>query len=257
MDFTKPSKIEQYNKTIHDLVLLLQRCHNLQGKTPNSQEMLAFGFSRRLGILKFCLEEFVKICPLEQNLIIDKNNAAQFLTVLFQAHIFNVYGALDNLAAFYSKTLKLELDKHDISIFKITKEKKNKPILFDFIPEDIQNYIIKIKKDWFDNYLKEYRDALSHRIPIYVPRSLKKEDKEKADLLEKEKWDTLKKLASDPDNKRLSSDFDKLRSEQDKLLHIEPSPYREQMIVDILTVTDLSNKIFDHIDILLSKQPCQ
>jgi hypothetical protein len=42
---------------------------------------------------------------------------------------------------------------------------------------------------WYTEYSKNYRDALAHRIPLYVPPSaLNKEEQEEYMLLEKQLW---------------------------------------------------------------------
>lgn len=107
---------------------------------------------------------------------------------------------------------------------------------------------------WYTEYSKNYRDALAHRIPMYIrPFIIIEEDQEKYLALEKE----IRALDyTIPTN---SSLYDELRAKQRELgkpslvfrhSFEEKSPsvlLHSQVIIDYLTIEELVNRICDEL----------
>lgn len=159
-----------------------------QFRSDKADEFYKHGFLRRLGLINRCINRVYEIQKPQSTSLLDKNELHDLIMSL-QCHTLNVYGALDNLAWIwvYEKDLRkedgTELDRKQVSLFS--------PLLRNSFPEEISKCIDKAK-DWF-NMVKNFRDALSHRIPFYVPPSeLNPEEQKRYRSLEKERDDKIK-----------------------------------------------------------------
>lgn len=75
-----------------------------------------------------------------------------------------IHGVPDNLAWVYVLEKGLTLNPTQIGLFKKTTQ--------EYLPQEICTYLAsKEIKRWHQEYAKNYRDALAHRIPLYVPPS--------------------------------------------------------------------------------------
>lgn len=119
------------------------------------------GFLRRCLTLSFCIEKIYKICPPQKKQI--SSEEIEELTVYLQAGIFNTFGALDNLAHVLNEQLNLNIKKEYIGLAPANKSmRKCLDPRFQAKLQEFDN------NQWFD-YLVDYRHALAHQIPLYVP----------------------------------------------------------------------------------------
>lgn len=82
-------------------------------------------------------------------------------TISIQAFVLNVFGALDNLAWIWASELPLK-----VSAMKTGLGPKCKDVRASFSP-GMLNYLRNLDP-WFE-HIVDFRDALAHRIPLYVP----------------------------------------------------------------------------------------
>jgi hypothetical protein len=133
-------------------------------RTADSSTMVKQGLVRRLRSLTHAMDRvFQHVAPDEA----EPSREALWDTALYlQAFLVNVYGALDNLARVWI----LEADVKE----------RDKPVprghvglgpgfetVRKSLPASTQEYLTKSDK-WFE-YLENYRHALAHRIPLYIP----------------------------------------------------------------------------------------
>jgi hypothetical protein len=88
------------------------------------------------------------------------NNALSDAEINIQAFVFNMFAGLDNLAWILVKEKGLPIPKHGVGLG------ENKEVRH-YLSNEFQDYLTGLN-DWF-NYLKKFRDALAHRIPLYIP----------------------------------------------------------------------------------------
>ena len=131
------------------------------------------GLLRRLTILCRCIRNIYRIMPIstQERLPIGE---LEDLAINLQSFIFNIAGVLDNLAwvAVEEKNIDYggEKKRRDVSLFK-------GPVYRSFSIK-FQTKISSLE-NWYKTYLKAYRDALAHNIPLYIPSaSLSIEDRE-------------------------------------------------------------------------------
>jgi len=176
------------------------------------------------------------------------------LEINLHAFFVNISGLFDNLAWVFvienglvGSSKEGKLTKKDIGLF----SKKTQ----SHFPVNIRAFLNSehITK-WYTEYSKNYRDALAHRIPMYIrPFIIIEEDQEKYLALEKE----IRALDyTIPTN---SSLYDELRAKQRELgkpslvfrhSFEEKSPsvlLHSQVIIDYLTIEELVNRICDEL----------
>lgn len=185
---------------------LLSKYHDKVFLNDRSKEFFIQGFFRRLGILKSIITNVYKIFP-PKNYLRLSHDDVQNITINLQAFVFNVYGCLDNLARIWVLEKNIAIEDRKISF-------GNKIIRATFSNEFV-DYLFSLN-DWYKNYLVNFRDALSHRIPLYVPPYMLTESEvEMEKKLEKElyknvlayKFDEYEKILDEKDSLGRSSPY--------------------------------------------------
>lgn len=211
--------------------------------SDEAREYATQGLMRRIHILYRCIFNVFEISPPENMKPLSKESSAD-LSINLQSFILNVFGSLDNIAWIWAKEKSLDFGKREIGL----KPKYKK--LRDTLPCAFKDYLSNFDS-WFE-YLENYRDALAHRIPLYVPPfALSKDETEKYHVLDKKIMAAL-----------LNQDFTKyesLQSEQESLgrfypwmthSYIErsiPVVFHAQILADWATIIEISNKFYDEI----------
>ncbi len=210
---------EDVAKVENGLILLKSRYAKLVGnifkigallKNVKAKEYLLHGVARRLGIIERCVENIYSIFPLQRERLLDWDELKD-VDINLHAFFVNIFGLLDNMAwvAVYERNRRKGIYKKDVGLYKI----KTQEILND----DFKQYLNSDRmKNWHDEYLKNYRDALSHRIPLYVPpKSLTSDQQKQVADIEEKRNKTIKD--------RDFSLMDDLRKEEDNIG--APSPF--------------------------------
>ena len=224
----------------------------VKGQKSNSikvKEYLSHGVSRRLGIIQQAIENIFYAVPLTASKPINREKLYD-VQINLHAFMINLAGVYDNFAwAFvYQHELLEEIGKDiNVGLFK-RKTRKH-------LPDSIKEYLKSQPfKGWADEYLKYYRDALAHRIPLYVPPAFySDEDAERYQALESEKDECIDKQ----DIER----FHELCSLQEQIglpafvfLHsfhegsVKPVYLHQQIICDGLTTINFGNMFLDNWD---------
>lgn len=243
-------QIEQLNRSYEEVGreywdIFFNKLPSISYNQRRANEFLRHGFSRRFQMLEHCLDSVFNIYPPERdNLLSDEERFD--LEVYIQAFVFNMFGCIDNLAWIVNHENDLKLSFTNVSLYN--------PLIQDAISDKFNEYINKeieeenCFKKWYDNYCKNFRHSLAHRIPLYVPPCGVTNTDRYAEI-ENERWDAL-----------LAKDFEKvdeLNSEEKSLQHILPfythsfeenSPQiiiHSQMIADFRTIIELSSLFFE------------
>lgn len=149
----------------------------------------------------------------------------------------NVFGALDNLAWIWVSEKSLAIDQMKIGL-----GPKCKAVRASFSPE-MQDYLSKLEP-WFA-HIVDFRDALAHRIPLFVPPYCVPDanDDEYMAL-------DARKLAT-----RDADEYERIKAEQLKLVVFQPvmkhtlqdkKPpvvFHFQLLQDFVTVEEIGQKL--------------
>ena len=215
-----------------------------QLKDVQATEYWRHGFSRRLGTLRHCIQGVFRVIPPEMADVPPKE-VLYDAQVYLQAFVANVYGCMDNLAWVWNFEKALGLGRGDVGL-----RSKHKKLRASFSAE-FQTYIAGMDK-WFE-YITEYRDALGHRIPLYIPPGVvPKKSRPKYDELDVKIVTAMNRLDVE--------EADRLSDEQSKLLVFQPliiHSYKEatglprfhaQLLADFATVEEIAYKVLKELN---------
>jgi hypothetical protein len=149
---------------------LLELQEKLQ--VPEAQEFLNHGVHRRMKIIRRCIENIFNIYPLNRAQPLSEAELSE-LCINLHAFFVDLFGVFDNLA--WTKAHERNLPALS-NRFKIGMYKKASKTSTDLVANDevvgaqLGDYLnSELLLKWQNEHLKEFRDALAHRIPLYVP----------------------------------------------------------------------------------------
>lgn len=221
---------------------LIVQIFNLSAKLKEekAKEYLRHGVGRRLEVIERCIENIFLSFPVERSSLLCRE---ELIDVAINLHAFfvNIFGLLDNLAwvLIHEKKLADTLNKKKVGLFK--KETKK------YLPNNFCQYLDSPQmKLWHKQYLTNYRDAVSHRIPLYVPPQ----------ILNTEQKKQLAQMDQEIINCYKTRDFDaidRLRKQQMNIGTVcpvfvhDPSENKEvllhpQLLADFNTIEDIVKK---------------
>ncbi len=162
------------------------------------KEHLLHGVSRRISIIKKAIENIFSEFPPNTTHPLDKEVLSD-VQINLHAYVMNLYGIFDNWAWAYiynNDLLKEVGGKHGVGLFRAN--------TVQHLPQQLRNYLSQETMiNWHEQYLKSHRDALAHRIPLYVPPAeftseegelYNKLESDKLDLIKTMNWDRLDNL---------------------------------------------------------------
>lgn len=204
---------------------------------PAAHDIAMQGFIRRLNTLTFCVENVFRLMPPESTAATSRRDSYECM-INIQAFVFNVFGSLDNLAwiLVHEKGITdvgKPLRKHAVGL------RSQHPAVRAALSPVFDRYLSE-KSEWFEQ-LGGFRDALAHRIPLYIPPTIPLENGP-----EYEKIQHLKVSAS-------PEEYDCLDERERKLYcfvpvmqsHTETGTktinFHPQMLNDFALVTEIAN----------------
>jgi hypothetical protein len=155
----------EYVKINAQFALLMEKYLSIKYKNTSAAEFSSHGFLRRVRTMRRCCDNIFTLYPPEASHLPSQEDLID-LGINLQSFVLNTYGCLDNLAWIWIREKQVKRKKQEpypkqVSI--------NANWLVETLPEPVQNLFQESDyKAWF-KYIKETRDALVHRIPIYVP----------------------------------------------------------------------------------------
>jgi hypothetical protein len=241
-----PDAIDQVNDRLaeieskHDRILLT--FSQLRLNSEEAREFSQHGFMRRLETLRRTIRNVFNLIPLDQVEVPDRS-ILQDAQINIQAFFANVYGSIDNLAWIWvhERGLAATIRRNRVGL-----RAHNSEVRSTFSP-DFQAYLQTLD-DWIE-YVIEYRDALAHRIPVYIPPGGVPEASIPA-------YNELSRQMTDALYVREDGFlYERLAAKQETLLVWQPlishsvkettNPYRFhiQMLADYVTVEEIANKV--------------
>ncbi len=159
-------------KIENDLILLKSRYVKLIGivwgvadvlKNDKAKEYLFHGVARRLDVIERCVENIYSVFPLRREALLSREELKD-VDINLHAFFVNIFGLLENMAwvVVHENNSAERIGRKNVGLYKTEAQK--------LLKDGFRNYLNSERmKKWHDEYLKNYRDALSHRIPLYVP----------------------------------------------------------------------------------------
>ena len=193
-----------------------------------------------------CLDNVFTITPPSRD-DVPSADERKDVEISLQAFVFNVFGCIDNLAwVWVSEKGVMREDGKALARSAVGFRRSCKEVRAS-LPQELQRYFNGMEK-WFRN-LDEFRHALAHRIPFYIPPHVVREK----NVDQYRELETAKIRAL---NSGDTEEYEKLDAQQNHLGEFRPlmahsfnegSPtivFHAQMLADFNTVDDIAKRIF-------------
>ena len=213
-------------------------------RSTKAEEFAKHGFCRRLGTMERCLDNVFHLLPPKLDEIPSQTKVHD---AIINLHAFsnNTFGCCDNLAWIWVHEMGITgTNRRPISPKEVGISKKK---IRNSFPVELANYILEIDA-WID-YVKNYRDALCHRIPMYIPPyTIDPKDEELYNVLEEWSYDALIKGDIDR-HAQLKQQSQELEFFRPIAIHsfsegTSPIMVHNQMINDFYTVYEIGERFF-------------
>jgi hypothetical protein len=213
-------------------------------KDSRAREFAMHGFSRRLKTLARCIDNVFKILPPDRTEPAASDEVFDAM-INIQAFVFNLFGSIDNLAWIWVRENGLTEDKFQVGLSKKYK------LVRSSLSTEFQVYL-KGLDDWFD-HLDNFRHALAHRIPLYIPPYTIPKDKEAV-------YRQLDERMTDARTRFDFAECSRLRDEQEALGIFVPEmrhsfeeqsgavSFHSQLLTDFLTIEGLAQQMLKELD---------
>lgn len=150
----------QFKAHYTDLMMEIWKASEIL-KRGQAKEFLWHGIARRLGIIQRCLENIFRIFPIRQEKAL-KKDALWDVTINLHTFLINIFGVFDNMAWTIVHEKNIKIKRNKVGLFK--KEMKNS---YDL---EFREYLDSDRiSNWYKKYFINYRHAISHQIPLYIP----------------------------------------------------------------------------------------
>ena len=219
-------------------------------KQEAAREFAIYGFVRRINILKQCVSDVFALLPPESDDVpaIETRTDA---VICIQAFVINAFGAIDNLAWVWVKEKSITKKDGNPLPNNWVGLRRNNKLVVSTLSDDLQVHLAGLAK-WF-GYLEEFRHALAHRIPLYIPpyTILKANEDEYARL-----YKLMNELGYNPEEyQRISQELAKLKRFVPSMLHSSKSaPFHPQMLSDFEVVIQLGWKMLSEFEREIDQQ---
>jgi hypothetical protein len=166
-------QIRQFEQSRHDVTSGLQAMFMKvvtegQKLPPDSRvrEHLLHGAGRRISVIRRTIEKVFTVFPLSTTRPLSPDDLSD-VQINLHAFVMNTYGLYDNWA--WAFVLRHQLqdeigDRRKVGLFLRSTQR--------FLPAPLRDYVTsESMTQWHEKYAKDFRDALAHRIPLYIPPS--------------------------------------------------------------------------------------
>ena len=214
--------------------------------TSKGYEYALHGFARRLRVMTRCIENTFRVLPPSQTAKPDANQRLD-ATINIQSFVYNAYGCCENLAWIWVHEKDITMTNGDPLSYGAVGFRKTNRIVWRSLPTEFRRYLETLD-DWFAN-LKDFRDGLAHRVPLYIPPYL-------VDPINTDKYRDLERQAQiaeiTQNEKALSkveADLAQIQFFRPVMTHsmTEEAPiirFHYQLLADFNTVEEIATKFY-------------
>ncbi len=248
---------DDLEKLQEEYLAVFEKCQRLMSsyvtrdyRNSRAQEFARQGFSRRLKTLVRCIDKIFEILPPDR-IELPTSEQLSDAAINIQAFVINVFGCTDNLAWIWVREKRLRKnDGSPIPRSWVGLRKQNEYVRGTFSPK-FQVYLEGLN-GWFDN-LENFRHALAHRIPLYIPPYVVPEDKLAA-------YRELGKQMTEAFNRQDIAEHERLSTEQEALATFMPYMthsfeeeaknvvFHAQLLADFNTIDELGKNLLEELD---------
>lgn len=235
-----------FSRQLRDLWMSLASEVSPKLKMSNAQAFLLQGVCRRLRCIRRCIDNIYDVFPVDRSELLTDDELSD-VEIYLHAFLIHCHGATDNLAWTYILERGLIKKRQDVGLFLKETQK--------LLPQEVREYLMaEHLTAWHINYAKNFRDALAHRIPPYIPPYVQTPEHEQRSKELEAKIATAIREGNLDRALDLSAEE---RIEGNICLAVahsfldedrcEPVLLHAQLIVDARTVMEITNKIRPHL----------
>lgn len=136
-----------------------------------AREYIGHGVCRRLMILQQCISNVFTLFPPAKREVLNDLDRVN-VEISLHALIINVHGVPDNLAWAYVHERGFPINERGFPVISEKVGLFRKDFRKEYLPAVVQAYLAGPVSTWYRDYGKNFRDALAHRIPPYIPPSV-------------------------------------------------------------------------------------
>ena len=241
---------EELTRCLKGLFELQSACIEQARLTKNEKatEYLSHGVNRRLITIRHALAKIFMSMPPDLKTPASRESVLD-AQVNLHAFLISVVGIFDNLAWAYAHHHNLHdllRRKQSIDLFKAKTQAHLPPEIVSYLASDAT-------KIWYQDHFKNYRDALAHRIPPYIPSAFVKQEDSKL----YQQLSTRKVMAQvEDDRSAVDSISDQIhRLEQPNLMYMQsfdpsegsrPVLLHPQVLCDSSTICEFGGLFLKH-----------
>lgn len=231
--------------------ILQERFLRREFREARAKEFAHHGFVRRLTILARCIKNVFALIPPERTESVDSQVLSD-AEINIQASVFNVFAAADNLAWIWvvEKAVK-QNDGSELPDTWVGLQRANRLVRAS-LPKALRGYVTGMD-EWFD-MVDNYRHALAHRIPLYIPPYII----DPADEAAYQALDAARNEALF--GRGDAEEHDRLRAEQKQMEFFRPwmwhsigegarpLVFHPQLLANFNTIEEMGRKFIDELD---------
>jgi hypothetical protein len=229
---------------------LVETYHLRQFKNARAKEFASHGFTRRLKVMAHCIDNVFQTIPPDRADLPSRDELTG-ATINIQGFVFNVFGAIDNLAWIWMcEHGQKRRDGAPIPNRYVGLGPDNESVR-STLSQDLRDYL-KGLDQWFE-HLTTLRHALAHRIPLYIPPYVIAKPDEAA-------YQDYETKMTEAIKQHQFAEYDRLSAEQMKLGRFrpwvqhsfeegaKPVVFHPQMLADFNTLGELGHKMIKELD---------
>ncbi len=215
-----------------------------------AKEFAHHGYVRRLKTLARCIENVFTLIPPERTEPVDREVRSD-AEINIQTSVFNVFAAADNLAWIWvTERAVTQNDGSELPDTWVGLRRTNRAVRGS-LPQELREYVAGMD-DWFD-MVDNYRHALAHRIPLYIPPY-------NVDPVNEAAYQALEAAKNAAlfggnlqEHERLSAAQQQMEFFRPWMLHsigegARPLVFHPQLLANFNTIEEMGRKVLDHLD---------
>lgn len=229
---------------------LQQQYLQLDFGNVRAKEFALNGYLRQLKTLSRCTERVFLLIPPDCDAPVDDDVRID-AEINIQCSIFNVFGAVDNLAWIWVHEKEVRQSNGSELPPAWVGLRATNSVVRESLPPNFRGYVVGLD-DWF-NAVDDYRHALAHRIPLYVPPFCV-DPKHEGQFLDLDKRQKQALMHGD------FSEHQRLKAEQGELQHFKPMMvhsfgeqtrpmvFHAQLLANFNTIEEMGRKFLEALD---------
>ena len=238
------SDLDRINRELQE-VLFEGHQQALALQHERARVQLQHGVGRRINVLTRSMLQIFELFRPQQGEPLNRDVLTD-VQIYLHAFVINLSGVFDNWAwAFvFRHGLEGSLSRMAVGMFKADTQQ--------YLPASLVEHLTSSEiSSWHERYAKKYRDALAHRIPLYIPpAAYSDDDSRRYNELEHEKFQCIHRMEwcrleeVEAEQKKIGRSCGLFMHEFSDHEDSKPVLLHPQVLTDALTVADFGKRFY-------------